>query len=254
MSCLPVRWMRRPGLPVRLALLVMVALASIALRNIQAQQSRGVFVTPIPNAPFTGSVNVERSFLQPAGTMVTLHSMRTIARDSQGRIYNEVRPLVPAGVSATQPIVMIHIYDPVTRISSMLYPQQRTFRVSAVNHPPSTDTPQPYASPSGNALPQSEFSKEEDLGTRTIAGLPVHGVRETQIIPADASGSGKEILIIDDYWYSGDLRINLLVSHNDPRTGSSSTTVTQLTRTEPDASLFGVPADYQPAGIPVAAH
>jgi hypothetical protein len=254
MSSPLVRSMARSASPVRVALLVMVALASTAGRSIQAQESRGIFVTPIPNTPFTGSVTVERSSLQAAGTTVTLHSTRTIARDSQGRIYNEVRPLVPAAVLVTQPIVMIHIYDPVTRISSMLYPQQRTFRVSAVNQPPSTDTRQPYASPSANALPQSEFSKEEDLGTRTIAGLPAHGVRETQIIPADASGSGKEILITDDYWYSGDLRINLVVSHNDPRIGRSSTTVTQLTRTEPDASLFGVPADYQPAGIPAAAH
>ncbi len=208
----------------------------------------GIFVTPIPNAPFAGSVTTERSTVQPGGTLTTLRSVSSIARDSQGRIYNEFRPLVPPSAIPNTQALSIHVYDPVTRISSLLYPQQKTFQVHTVNRPPATDTPGTFASPTGNAYPQSQFAKEEDLGTRTIAGVPVHGVRETQTIPADASGSGKEMRITDEYWYSSELRLNLMITHNDPRVGSSSTAVTQLTRTDPDPLLFGVPADYQPVG------
>ncbi len=216
----------------------------------QAQNGPGIFVTPIPNAPFSGTVAVERSTPLPNSAPMVLHSSRSIARDSRGRIYNELRPLVPANVTGALPVLSVHLYDPQTRISSMLYPGQRTFSVTAVNRPPETDAPGPFASPTGSALPPSQFAQQQDLGARSIAGIEVHGVRETQTIPADASGSGKEVVITDDYWYSSDLRMNLQVSHDDPRVGSSSFTVTTIERTEPDPNRFEVPADYKPAGYP----
>jgi hypothetical protein len=49
---------------------------------------------------------------------------------------------------------------------------------------------------------------------------------------------------VDEYWYSEDLRINLVLKHNDPRTGSVILTVTQITRTDPDSSLFQIPDGY----------
>ncbi len=33
------------------------------------------------------------------------------------------------------------------------------------------------------------------------------------------SGTGHEITITDDYWYSDDLKVYLVLKHNDPRTG-----------------------------------
>jgi hypothetical protein len=117
-----------------------------------------------------------------------------------------------------------------------------------VDRPPATAPPALlYASPAGNSLPQNEFTKEEDLGIREIEGLPAHGVRETQTIPADNSGTGYEMLISDEYWYSDDLRINLVLKHSDPRTGTVTMTVTQVKRTEPDPALFEIPHDYTSA-------
>jgi hypothetical protein len=40
--------------------------------------------------------------------------------------------------------------------------------------------------------------------------------------------------------------MNLSITHNDPRTGSMTWAVIQLTRTDPDPSLFAIPADYKP--------
>jgi hypothetical protein len=77
-------------------------------------------------------------------------------------------------------------------------------------------------------------------------GVSAHGVRETQIIPAN-TGGGREIQVTDEFWYSPDLRINLILRHNDPRTGSVTMTVTQITRTDPDPSRFQIPEGYTPA-------
>jgi hypothetical protein len=96
--------------------------------------------------------------------------------------------------------------------------------------------------------PKSEFTKEEDLGIKDMESLPVHGVRESQTIPAESSGTGKEIIVTDEYWYSEDLRINLMIKHSDPRTGTVTRTVTQITRTEPDPAFFEIPEGYKPHG------
>jgi hypothetical protein len=82
-----------------------------------------------------------------------------------------------------------------------------------------------------------------------MAGLSAHRVRETQTIPAETIGTGKEIVITDEYWYTEDLRINLVIKHNDPRSGSVAMTVTQVTLSEPDPALFRIPDDYTPPDL-----
>jgi hypothetical protein len=52
----------------------------------------------------------------------------------------------------------------------------------------------------------------------------------------------------DEYRYSDDLRINLIIKHSDPRTGSVTMTVTQVIRTEPDSARFEIPDGYKPTG------
>ena len=205
-----------------------------------------VFVTPIPNAPFSAVVRVERSFVQPDGSVANLKSMRDIGRDSRGRIHNEARAMVPVSSTATPRVTSIHLYDPQTRISTGLDPKKRTFWTRTLNHPPATVPPSVrYGSPSDNGLPQNEFTKAEDLGVSDMQGLPVHGVREVQTIPGE-TGENKEIVITDEYWYSEDLRINMMIRHNDPRKGTVTMTVTQVTRTEPDPALFEIPEGYKP--------
>lgn len=76
--------------------------------------------------------------------------------------------------------------------------------------------------------------------------VSVHGVRQTQTIPANASGTGKDVVVTDEYWYSEELRINMLIKHNDPRTGSMTMTVTQVSRREPDSGMFEIPPGYNP--------
>jgi hypothetical protein len=213
--------------------------------DVSAQARLDVFVTPIPNAPFSGVIDVQRSIVQRDGSIANFKTNRHIGRDSLGRIYNESRRLLPASNTETPQVVSILLYDPQTRVSTMLYPQERTFSTSTVDRPPATAPPAfLYASPTGNSLPQNEFTREEDLGIYEVEGLPAHGVREVQTVPAANSGTAKELLISDEYWYSDDLRINLVLKHSDPRTGTVTMTVTQVKRTEPDPALFEIPNDY----------
>jgi hypothetical protein len=54
-------------------------------------QNPDIFVTPIPDNPFTGTVNVERSFVQKDGEIVKFKTAREIGRDSRGRVFNQMR-------------------------------------------------------------------------------------------------------------------------------------------------------------------
>jgi hypothetical protein len=207
----------------------------------------GIFVTPVPNSPFTAVVSVERSWVLRNGSAINFKTIREIGRDSRGRIHNESRTELPAASTETPKLVSIHLYDPQTRISTMIDPAQRTFRTKLVNHPPSTVPPAiRFAAPAGDDLPSNEFTKEEDLGVRDIEGVQARGTRQFQTIPAENSATGKEIVITDEYWYSPDLRINLLVKHTDPRTGTVTISVAQIARTEPDPAFFEIPEGYTP--------
>jgi hypothetical protein len=209
--------------------------------------AQDIFVTPIPNAPFSAMIDVQRSFVQPDGAVVNVKTLRQIARDGHGRIHNEARELVPVSSSETPQVRRIHLYDPETRMSAILDPLEKTYRTTIVNRPPATVPPAPLdASPVGDMLPANEFTKQEDLGMSEMEGVSVHGVRQAQTIPADASGTGKEVVVTDEYWYSEELRINMLIKHNDPRMGSVTMTVTQVSRREPNSGMFEIPPGYSP--------
>jgi hypothetical protein len=222
----------------------LVLLAITAAASTSAQD---IFVTPVPNAPFTGIINVERSVVQRDGSIRDLRTTREIGRDSRGRIFNQYRELLPASDANTPQVLRVLLYDPRTRTTTTIFPAQRMFSSGTVNRPPETQPPALLdASTTGNSIPRNDFTKQEDLGNRQMEGLPVHGVRETQTVPAENSGTGKEIVTTDEYWYSADLRINMLVKHSDPRTGAVTMTVTQVKRSEPDPALLEIPEGYKP--------
>ena len=219
-------------------------LALVVLIPVATAQARGVFVTPIPNVPLLAVVNTQSSQIQKDGTTLNRKTLSAIARDGHGRIFNERRPLIPASETATPPILSILVYDPQTRTSTFIDPQNRVAWQSTLNRPPSAVPPDVGSIPLGGSTPASPYIKEEDLGTRRMEGVDVHGTRDTQTIPAEANG-GKEITVVDEYWYSEDLRLNMLAIHKDPRTGEQTTTVTQVDRGEPDPAIFEIPSGYK---------
>lgn len=221
------------------------AIALLAFGSVGAS-AQDIFVTPIANAPFSAVINVERAIINNDGSVIQLKNVRNIGRDSQGRIHNESREPVPASSTKTPQLLHIHLYDPQTRISTNIDPRKRAYWSVVLDHPPATEPPSlRFAAPEGQA-PPNEFAKEEDLGIREIEGVSAHGIRQMQTIPADADG--KEIVVTDEYWYSADLRMNLLIKHDDPRSGSKTMTVNQITRTQPDPTFFEVPEGYKRTG------
>jgi hypothetical protein len=230
-------------------LIILVALGA-ASRGF-AQNTSTIFLTPIAGAPFSGLIEVERTIVHANGAPpAKLRTVREVARDAQGRVYNVFRQLVPDATTTEPPIIRIHFYDPQTRGYTYLYPQHKIYVTGTVNHPPASEPADSVASPAGNSIPLNQFTKQDDLGTQTIDGVTAHGVRQTQTIPAANSSSGREILLSDEYWYADDLHMNVRIQHSDPRTGNVTMTLTKVTRGDPDPSLFQVPDGYSIASNP----
>jgi hypothetical protein len=212
------------------------------------QIANGIFVTSVPDTPFMAVSELETTRITPDGTSVSLKATRAIARDSKGRIYKEARRLEPATESATPPIILIDIYEPQTKTYIFIYPQYRTFWKGTLERPPIGLADEYfYGWRTRGGLPVYKSAKEEDLGTQTIDGMPVRGVRETQEVVDE---SGKRMVKTDEYWYSDDLHINLVAKHNEPGKVSLTVMVTQVTRTEPDAAIFEIPSDYKRNATP----
>jgi|tagenome__1003787_1003787.scaffolds.fasta_scaffold20989874_2 hypothetical protein len=85
----------------------------------------------------------------------------------------------------------------------------------------------------------------EDLGTQTMEGVIVSGVRTTRTIPAGQMGNEKPIVIVTEVWTSPDLKTIVSSKRSDPRMGEQSFRLTNLVRAEPDEALFSVPSDFR---------
>jgi len=201
----------------------------------------GVWVTPVPNAPFSANVEILSHNQLPDGTDHIVRTENTIARASSGRIRNERRALVPAEFKGVPRLISAHIYDPNTGVN--------VFTDTATHLARQTVLPTPMRTPVSQ-LPPGQQRKdprvvEEPLGDQTFDGVTLTGTRKTHVIPAALSGTGKDVTITDDYWFSTELSLYLIIRHNDPRTGEQLVAVTHIQRGEPPADLLQVPTDYK---------
>jgi hypothetical protein len=84
----------------------------------------------------------------------------------------------------------------------------------------------------------------EDLGTQTMEGVTVNGTRTTHTIPAGQIGNDAPIKIVTEVWTSPDLKTVVYSKRDDPRMGEQTFQLKNIVRSEPDSSLFTVPADF----------
>ena len=141
---------------------------------------------------------------------------------------------------------MVRISDPVARVVRILNPQNKTVSERPMPQPPprSGDGKAHVWRPPRPGARSADDVVKEDLGTQTINGLPATGTRVTRTIPAGAMGNAQAIQIVRETWVSSDLKVPVMVKTSDPRFGTTVTQLTNVTRSEPDATLFQTPAGY----------
>ena len=199
----------------------------------------GVFVTPVPSVPLTALVEIESTQVLEDGSTVVKKTFNDIARDFQGRIYNERRQFVSPSFTGKPRILSFHIYDPVTRLNTFFDPATHIARQSTW-----PEAKKDVEVNTGSSA-RDPLVEEEDLGTATMENVLVHGLRRIRTVPANVSGIGKPVAVVDEYWYSEELHLNMLVKHEDPRSGQQMVTVTRVDRNEPKPTMFEIPRGYK---------
>lgn len=88
-------------------------------------------------------------------------------------------------------------------------------------------------------------STSQPLGKRMMEGVNADGASETSTIEAGAIGNDRPIQSSSERWYSSELQTVMMSRHTDPRTGEETFKLINVSRTEPPAYLFQVPAGFQ---------
>ena len=209
---------------------------------------------PVTGAPYS-AVETTQSIQTLADGNRIVHSNTALSyRDSQGRIRHEVKLPAMGGGSSTPP-TLVTISDPTTGASYSLNSNEKTawkmvspkladeqYAKFEMLAPPPAAATMIFTAPTVDAQPSRSH---EDLGTQEMEGVSTQGTRDTTVIPEGAMGNEKPITIIQEQWFSPDLKIQLKTLRDDPRMGQTSLTVSDLKRGEPDPSLFQVPSDYK---------
>ena len=201
----------------------------------------GVFVTPVANAPFSATVDIVSKQKLPDGSFNIRTSIAYIARDSAGRIYNERRALVSPAFQGEPVLLSAHIYDPTTHLNTFLDPFSHLARQSVFTGSRQIVAIDPTLGPHAGGV----LIKQEELGEQTVGNTRLQGTKKVWTVAAAMSGTGSVVEIVDQYWYSPDLSVYLIVQHDDPRTGEQIVAVKDVKREEPDVSVFVVPTRYR---------
>jgi hypothetical protein len=213
----------------------------------------------VSGAPYSAEQVTEYVQTLADGTHITRPSQKTVFyRDSQGRTRIERTFPRPPGASGAAGPNMIEISDPISGAHYTLDPRSRTARKFPGAPPP--PPPGGTAIPKGLAVqatipalsptlpdsqpPRPQFSRES-LGTQTIDGVLAEGARTTVTYPIGAVGNDRPISTVSETWTSPELKTVVLSKNSDPQNGESTTRLTNISRVEPDPSLFQVPSDYE---------
>jgi hypothetical protein len=237
----------------------------------------------ITGAPYSAEEVDENQQTLADGTHIT-QLMPTVKkyRDSMGRTRTERQPFNGAITSGSQHLelpMLVEIEDPVAQFRYVLDPERNiAHRVEiklreersrssqsgtvqsasgetvAANGTPGSGPA--TASASGAQIKARTAarsavndalhpkSSSESLGTETMEGVIVEGRRGTTTWPTGAVGNDRPLIATYEYWHSPTLKLEILSTSDDPRSGQHTHKVTNLNTSEPDAALFQPPPGY----------
>ena len=239
---------------------------------------------PIVGAPYSATITNESVETLSDGNRIVHKTTGTTARDSQGRTRQDTSLPAIGNLSAADAPHLIFIHDPVAQVSYTLNMTQKTAQKMAKLPLPAAgpggsgatfawkvvdgDAPSQLPPPDADAMPVTlaaptpdagagaVFEKHivtmeqdkgdlEDLGSQTMEGVLVTGLRTTRTIPAGQIGNEKPITIVTEVWSSPELKTVVYSKRTDPRMGEQTFRLTNIVRAEPSRALFTVPVDFK---------
>lgn len=241
--------------------------------------AEGMDLRLVKGAPYSAQAVTETTQTLADGNRIQRKVTAQVYRDSEGRTRREQSlPGIGPFAASGKALEDIFIHDPVAGHNYILQPEEHTatrlpagpgsgpMRIemrrqvtesvetggkavsgtitataSAVRGPMVT----PFPKTSGDA-------RTEPLGTQVMEGVSAEGTRTTTTLAAGTIGNERPIEIVSERWYSPQLQVVVLSKRSDPRVGETVYRLTNLSLSEPDHSLFEIPAGYSVSEDPAA--
>jgi len=243
---------------------------------------REVLTAPVTGAPYSADEVTTFTQTLADGTHIQREDKVTVYRDSQGRLRRET----PTEITITDPVAGVaYALDPnkLTARKQMVIMKRQAIQLPT---PVTSSDPGPammaarraaeegmasakmsqdqaaanktYTMTTGSGhdififLNGQTYSKtsvnSQFLGSQGIEGVLSEGTSTNETIPVGAIGNDRPIQVVNERWYSNELKTTVMTKHSDPRTGEEVFRLTNIRRIEPGLDLFQVPAGYQVVG------
>jgi len=207
-------------------------------------------------APYSATGTTETVQTLADGNHIVHTNASHYYRDSSGRTRTELSLSAVGPFTLEESSTVVMITDPVAKQRFVLHTEQKRADVlplgplALVASPggakhataagvASTSTPA-RCLPGTGSVP----AKTVSLGQKTLAGLPATGSKTEYTIPAGQIGNEQPITVTSEKWVSEELGVTVSSTLHDPMIGDTQFDLSQIERTEPDPSLFVVPAEY----------
>jgi hypothetical protein len=252
-----------------------LAEAKAQLDEVKVLSSSMISGKTVKGAPYSAQAVNEMEQVLADGNRITTSHSTMLYRDSQGRERREE--------STGGAIRSIMISDPVDSVSYMLEPNSKIARKTnqkmvnfgvgggigigvggagvaggvareAVVIGDHTETRTVTTNIAGISSDTFFFTNDagsarvtpqvEHLGTKMIEGVSAEGTRTTITIPAGQMGNSLPLVTVTERWVSPELGVTVMNSRTDPRSGTTTYKLTNISRGEPSPTLFQVPPDY----------
>jgi hypothetical protein len=253
-----------PAQEVRTRTLTRATDAKVATEIIASSSTKTV-----KGAPFSAEAVSESVQTLTDGNKITRSVTHKLFRDSEGRFRRE--EVLNSGANSAALFgshQAISIFDPVAGVRYMLNTTEKTahrFGVPnrniegavIVNGQPMGEARRVQVEaalagkthivvmPSVGTTANGGGGKTESLGVRDFDGVQAEGSRTVTTIAAGSIGNEQPIEMVYERWFSKDLDMIVYSKHSDPRFGEQTYRMTNISRSEPDRSLFTLPSDYK---------
>jgi len=197
----------------------------------------------VTGAPYSAQAVTERVQVLANGNRIDQKTTANVYRDTQGRTRQDLTmgPMGPWGApNNASPVVLIH--DPVAGVAYTLNPSKQS--AAKIPLAPRTGPRENAQNRRANRQQTNPNVTSESLGNKMIAGVEAEGTRTTVTIPAGKIGNAEAIQIVTEKWYSPALQVTVMETRTDPRFGTTTYQLTNLSQADLDPELFKVPSNY----------
>ena len=202
---------------------------------------------PVLNVPYSAQRRFTSVKKLADGTIDRSESGGSEARDSQGRTYSagERQWTYLEGKKRVLKSEMLYrIDDPVANTDTRW---DTTSKEAKVVHWPknaSEDASRAPCQADSFDSTMSTFGTVEKLGTKTFGDFLAEGTRSSYTVPAGQDGNDQPIVVVHETWYCPELKIVILETNDDPRSGKTRNELVNIVRGDPDVTQYLPPADY----------